>query len=70
MDNCGCSLIDSPFLNESINPCIISNNLGCSHQVLSKTEEDDFFRINCDKQCPFECDRVEFDYRMSGNEVL
>ena len=57
-------------MNDTVTPCILSNDSVCSHQVLLETEFNDTFSKKCDDECPFECDRVEFDYRISGNEVF
>ena len=33
------------------------------------TEQSDDFKAECEKQCPMECDRIDFDSTISGYEV-
>jgi hypothetical protein len=33
------------------------------------TGENIVFKEECAKECPSECDRIDFDYTISGNEV-
>ena len=36
---------------------------------MMNTEKNEEFRTACETECPIECDRIGFDYTISGNEV-
>ena len=43
----------------------------CSTQFLMDMHEDEngFIKEDCENECPMECDRINFDYSITGNEV-
>ena len=68
MSNCSCYIMDFPIYNETMDACIMTN-YECSRLALKRTENTDQFSKDCDFECPFECDRIEFEYAIAGNEV-
>ena len=69
MINCSCYDTDYPIHTNAYNSCI-SNNDACNTKVIGNTDNDEKFKNDCESNCPNECDRIELNYIISGNEVL
>ncbi len=41
----------------------------CSANFLIQHDVDNDFKNNCEHECPMECDRIDFDWKISGYEV-
>ena len=41
----------------------------CSNKFMVSTEDNSDFKNTCENECPMECDRIDFEYTSSGNEV-
>lgn len=66
--NCGCFDVDFPLLNTTYDSCILKDGT-CNTNVVNNADNDENFKKDCEAQCPLECDRFDFDYVISGNEV-
>ena len=68
--NCSCFDVDYPILDLNISSCLESQKFyDCSEKFMMNTEKNEEFRTACETECPIECDRIGFDYTISGNEV-
>ena len=70
MKDCNCSNIYYPLYDSSYDSCIIKINSSCSSDTLTLAQSDESFQKNCQKECPFECDKIEFNYVITTNEVF
>ena len=62
--------MEYPILDLTNKSCLDSQALyDCNTKFMINTEENVEFNENCEKACPTECDRIDFDYSISGNEV-
>lgn len=52
-----------------IDSCIKKSNSSCSSDVFTIAQIDENFQKQCQSQCPFECDKIEFNYIITQNEV-
>jgi len=68
MANCTCFDVDYPVYNFNMSACL-EIDYKCNDEFLNNSDENDEFKKDCEVECPFECDRIEFDYTMSGNDV-
>ena len=37
--------------------------------MIIDTENNNTFKEECEADCPFECDRIDYEYNIAGNEV-
>ena len=69
--DCDCFDIEYPILNANISSCIDSHSqYVCSTNFTMGTGDNVLFKEDCEAECPTECDRIEFDYTLSGYEVI
>ena len=55
------------MFNNSYAPCLDNN---CKRAVLIDTENTNAFKKECEASCPYECDRIVYEYNIAGNEVI
>ena len=70
MKHCKCSNIYYPLYDSSFDSCITKSISNCSSDTLTLAQSDESFQKNCQKECPFECDKIEFNYVITTNEVF
>ena len=70
MKTCSCFDLDYPVYNNSYNSCLDSVILQeCRKNASISTENSDDFKNDCEAACPFECNRIDYEYNIAGNEV-
>ena len=69
--NCSCFDVEYPIYNSTLTTSCLDNQTyyDCSIKFMASIDNSNEFKDTCENQCPMECDRIEYDYIFSGNEV-
>ena len=64
--------MEYPIYNSTLTTSCLDNQTyyDCSNKFMVSTDDSTEFKDTCESQCPMECDRFDYDYSISGNEVI